>query len=139
MHEFKDEKVKLKFEMYPENMIVKLLELRELIYEVAIEENSIETIEETLKWNEPSYITKNGSTLRIDWKRSKPNQYSMYFNCKTKLVDTFRELFSDRFKFEGNREIIFQEDDIIDIKALKYCILLSLTYHDRKHLAMLDE
>jgi len=84
-------------------------------------------------------VTKNGSTLRMDWKKSKPDQYALYFNCKTKLVETFRVLFSDRFTFEGNRAIIFQEDDVIDEKALRYCILLSLTYHDRKHLNMLDD
>ena len=54
-------------------------------------------------------------------------------------METFRVLFSDRFQFEGNRAIVFQKDDIIDVKALKYCILLSLTYHDRKHLNMLDD
>ncbi len=139
MTPFKNNNVKNKFDKYPTDMRQKLLDLRELIYDVATNENTITDMQETLKWNEPSYITKNGSTLRIDWKKTKPNQYSMYFNCKTKLVETFRELFSDRFKFEGNREIIFQKDSVLDLKALKYCILLSLTYHDRKHLSMLDE
>ena len=139
MTPFKNDDVKNKFDEYLLNMRQKLLELRELIYDVAKSENTIIDMQETLKWNEPSYITKNGSTLRIDWKKIKPNQYSMYFNCKTKLVETFRELFSDRFKFEGNREIIFQKDKPLDLKALKYCILLSLIYHDRKHLSMLDD
>ncbi|WP_428738795.1 DUF1801 domain-containing protein [Sulfurimonas sp.] len=136
---FKNIAVKEKFNTYPEPIKQKLLHLRELIYEVAKEEKSITAIEETLKWDEPSYITKNGSTLRINWKKKTPHQYSMYFNCQTKLVPTFRELFSDRFHFEGNREIVFQEDEVLDEVALKYCILLSLTYHDRKHLDMLDE
>lgn len=139
MTAFTNDNVKEKFDNYPSVVRYKILELRELIYEVAISEKTINNMEETLKWNEPSYITKNGSTLRIDWKKNKPNQYSMYFNCKTKLVETFRELFSDRFQFEGNREIIFQNNDTVDLEALKYCILLSLTYHDRKHLNMLDE
>lgn len=139
MTAFTNDKVKEKFDNYPSVVRYKILELRELIYDVATNENAIKDMEETLKWNEPSYITKNGSTLRIDWKKNKPNQYSMYFNCKTKLVETFRELFSDRFQFEGNREIIFQNNDTVDLEALKYCILLSLTYHDRKHLNMLDE
>lgn len=139
MTPFKNDSVSKKFDSYPDDMREKLLTLRELIYDVAKNEISIDAIEETLKWNEPSYISNNGSTLRIDWKKSKPNQYSMYFNCKTKLVETFRKLFSDRFQFEGNREIIFRKDDVSDQEALKYCILLSLTYHDRKHLVMLDE
>ena len=119
MTAFKNDKVKEKFDNYPSDVRYKILELRELIFDVAKNEKIINNIDEMLKWNEPSYITKNGSTLRIDWKKNKPNQYSMYFNCKTKLVETFRELFSDRFQFEGNREIIFQKDDIIDLDALK--------------------
>ena len=138
MTPFQNDKVKIKFDSYPDDIKQKLLVLRELIFEVAKEENSISNIEETLKWGEPSYLTKNGSTLRIDWKKKNPNQYSMFFNCRTKIIATCRELFSDRFRFEGNREIIFHKDEKIDKKALKYCILLSLTYHDRKHLSMLD-
>lgn len=138
MTPFNNVHVKNKFDTYPSPMRIKLLGLRELIYNVAIIESSITDVEETLKWDEPSYLTKNGSTLRIDWKPSKPNQYSMYFNCQTKLVETFRTLFSDRFTFVGKREIVFYNDDVIDIEALKYCILLTLTYHDRKHLPMLD-
>jgi len=138
MKPFKDKVVKKVFDAYPSDIRKKLLELRELIYEVATTEPTIQSMEETLKWNEPSYLTKNGSTLRIDWKPSKPNQYSMYVNCQTKLIATFIELFSDRFTFEGKREIVFQKEDVIDTEALKYCILLTLTYHDRKHLPMLD-
>ena len=139
MREFANEDVEKKFSTYPDDMSKKLLRLRELIYEVAADEKSVGEIEETLKWNEPSYLTKNGSTIRIDWKASEPEKYSIYFNCNTKLVPTFRELFSDRFSFEGNRAIQFNRNDTIDVEALKYCILLSLTYHRRKPLPMLDD
>jgi hypothetical protein len=138
MTSFKNQEVKKKFDTYPDVMKEKLLKLRELIYEVADNEPSITKIEETLKWNEPAYLTNNGSTLRMDWKEAKPEYYSLYVNCQTKLIKTLRELFSDRFTFEGNREIVFHQDDEIDCEALKYCILLTLTYHDRKHLPMLD-
>jgi len=139
MQAFENEAVRDVYNSYPEDIKSKVLYLRELIFEVASSEVSIKHIEETLKWNEPSYLSKNGSTLRVAYKVSKPMYYSMYFNCKTTLIKTFRELFSDRFTFVGNREIVFHKEDILDIEALKYCILLSLTYHDRKHLAMLDE
>ena len=95
-------------------------------------------LEETLKWGEPSYLTKGGGTIRMDWKKSKPDQYAMYFNCKTKLVYTFKELYKDEFKYEGNRAIVFHKNDKIPINELKHCILLSLTYHSRKHLPLLD-
>ena len=72
MTPFKNNKVKEKFDNYPYDIREKLLDLRELIYYVATNEKTITNIEETLKWNEPSYITKNGSTLRIDWKKKNP-------------------------------------------------------------------
>jgi hypothetical protein len=61
----------------------------------------------------------------------------MYVHCQTKLVDTFKELYRDVFKFEGNRAIVFDEDDEIPVDELKHCIFLSLTYHSRKNLPML--
>lgn len=122
---------------YPENIQDKLHYLRSLILETASETEGITKIEETLKWGEPSYTTKNGSTIRIDWKENNPKQYVMYFHCKTKLVDTFKEIYKDSFKFEGNRAIIFNTNDKIPVNKLKHCILLSLTYHNIKHLPML--
>lgn len=37
--------------------------LRELVIETAGETHGVDVLEETLKWGEPSFITKNGSTL----------------------------------------------------------------------------
>lgn len=125
------------FDSYPKHMRKKLLFLRQLVIETASETEGISTVEETLKWGEPSYLTKSGSTIRIDWKKAKPHQYAMYFHCQTKLVDTFKELYRDKFKFEGNRAIVFNENEDIPVDELKHCILLSLTYHSRKHLPML--
>ena len=41
----------------------------------------LKELEETLKWGEPSYLVKKGSTIRMDWKSKAPNQYAMYFKC----------------------------------------------------------
>ncbi len=125
------------FDNYPEPIREKLLFLRQLVFDTASEIEGLNKIEETLKWGEPSYISKNGSTIRIGWKKSKSDQYAMYFHCKTKLVDTFREIYRDQFKFEGNRAIVFNESDEIAVTELKHCISLSLTYHRIKHLPML--
>ena len=125
-------------ETYPKEMQEKVIYLRTLILEVCEENPEIGAIEETLKWKEPSYISAHGSTLRIAWHKKRPKSYGVYFNCKSKLISTFRELFVDKFRFEGNRAIIFTlEEDILE-KELKYIILLTLTYHKRKHLSMLD-
>lgn len=125
------------FNNYPEHIRRKMVFLRQLILDTAAETERVSTVNETLKWGEPSYRAKGGSTIRMDWKSSKPDQYFMYFHCKTRLVDTFKELYRDKLKFEGNRAIVFNEDDEVPVDELIHCISLSLTYHRRKHLPML--
>ena len=97
-------------------------------------EKRITEIEETLKWGEPSYLAKNGSTLRMDWKSKTPQQYALYFKCTSRLVETFKKVFKNNFNFEGNRAIVFQMDDAISKAELKACIKATLTYHKVKHL-----
>jgi hypothetical protein len=132
-----DKKVLKKFQSYPKDMRQKLMRLRQLILDVASKTVEIGDLEETLKWGEPSYLTNGGSTVRIDWKESNPEKYTIYFNCNTKLVDTFKKIYSDKFNFEGNRAIVFHRKDKVPTKELKHCIELSLLYHNIKHLPML--
>jgi hypothetical protein len=129
--------VELVFKSYPDLVQQKLLNLRRIIIETADEIEEIIKIEETLKWGEPSYLVKNGSTLRIDWKEKKPDQYAMYFKCTSKLVPTFKVLYNDIFEFEGNRAIVFKMNAEIPETKLKNCIRLALTYHKVKHLPLL--
>ena len=129
--------VELVFENYPASVRNKLLALRNLVIESAEEIEGLTKLEETLKWGEPSYLTKNGSTLRMDWKSKKPDQYAMYFKCTSRLVDTFRLIYKDKFTFEGNRAIVFKLEDKIPTDALKHCIKATLTYHKVKHLPTL--
>jgi hypothetical protein len=124
------------FDSYPDAVGKKLLYIRELIFETALE-IGVEGLEETLKWGEPSYVTKHGSTLRIAWRKSFPKEVGIFFHCKTTLVDTFKEVYRDQFKYEGNRAILFNLKESIPDDALKHCIALSLTYHKIKHLPML--
>lgn len=125
------------FSRYPIYIRKKLLFLRQLIIDTASETEGVSDFEETLKWGEPGFVTRSGSTIRIAWKKSKPDQYAIFFHCKTKLVDTFKELYKHQFRFEGNRAIVFSKDDDIPIEELKHCIALSLTYHHIKHLPLL--
>lgn len=125
------------FNTYPESVRPKMLSLRKLVLETAEELESITSLEETLKWGEPSYLTKIGSTIRMDWKTKTPNQVAMYFKCTSKLVITFREVYQDTFTFEGTRAIVFQLAEEIPVMELKRCIAAGLTYHKVKHKPML--
>ena len=124
------------FTAYPKNVLEKMQYLRALVVETA-EEEGIDELEETLKWGEPSFVTKNGSTFRMDWKEKSPDQYAMYFQCTSRLVDTFRMVFDHKFQYEGNRAIVFQLNQKIPEMELKECIKVSLTYHKVKHLLTL--
>ena len=128
------------FDAYTTRLKSRLMRLRGLILEAASTTQGVGNLEETLKWGQPSYLTtetKAGSTIRIDKIKSGDRQYAMYFHCQTTLVDTFRELYPDEFSFEGNRAIIFSEEEALPEDALRHCIALALTYHlnkRRRHL-----
>ncbi|MDY7395027.1 DUF1801 domain-containing protein [Aureibaculum sp. 2210JD6-5] len=125
------------FANYPDTVRDKMQYMRNLVIETAEEIETITSLEETLKWGEPSYLTKNGSTLRMDWKAKAPEQYAMYFKCTSRLVETFKIVFDQKFQYEGKRAIVFKLDDKIPVKELKQCIKATLTYHDVKKLVTL--
>lgn len=129
-------KVKERFDEYPENARVRLTELRNLVFQIA-SELDLGEVDETLKWGEPSYSVKTGSPLRMDWKLKSPNNYYLFFNCQTKLVDTFRELYGEELMFQGNRAIVLSLAKPIPEAAIKSCLELALTYQQRKHLPLL--
>jgi transposase len=107
------------FDSYPIEFKRKLLELRQLILETAAKIESVGEIEETLKWGEPSYLTpksKSGSTIRIAWKETKKNQYSIFFKCTANLVPAMKERFPDRFTFGGKRSIDFKLNEKVPKK-----------------------
>ena len=131
-----DLNVKQKFDTYPEHIHILLSNVRELILSVA-EQDGILDITESLKWGEPSYSSKIGSTIRFDWKAKRPEQYCLYFNCKTSLIETFKEVYGDTFSYEGNRAIIFKTKQKVPFKELAHCISMSLRYKNIKHLILL--
>ena len=132
-----DPRVRTVFNQYPDNVKGHMLYLRILVLETAAEIEDLAYLEETLKWGEPSYLTKYGSTLRIDWKEKKPDQYAMYFKCTSKLIPTFKKLYPATFNYETTRAIVFKLDEPIPEKELKQCIRVTLTYHKVKHLPFL--
>ena len=139
MTPFQNSAVAEVFEKYPPKIRKKMLALRELVFEVAANAEGVGEIEETLKWGEPAYLSKIGSTVRMDSKPAAPSHYSMYFHCQTTLVETFRTMFPSDFTYVGNREIVFHENDAVPFDALALCVEMSLTYHrDKDRLRNLD-
>lgn len=129
-------KVNIKFDNYSEPEKSRLLYLRELIINTAKQIEGLVLLEETLKWGEPSYLTKKGSTIRINT-RKEPNKFAMYFSCSSSLIATFRIVFKGIFTFEDNRAIVFDIDKEIPEEPLQQCITAALQYHKIKHLPLL--
>ena len=134
MRPFHDPAVAAKFEAYPPAVRRKLLALREIVFRTAAATPGVGEIVETLKWGEPAYVTKDktGSTVRMDWKSKDPGHYAMYFHCQMNLVETFRALFPNDFRFEGNRALVFSMSEQVPAPALSVCVAASLTYHLKK-------
>ena len=135
MKPIQDPSVASRFSAYPPGIRRKLMALRALILKTAAVTDGVGTLHETLKWGEPAYITAesgSGSTIRIDWKKAKPAEYAMYFNCQTNLIEMFRTMFPNDFRYEGNRAILFREDEAVPDEALEFCVAAALTYHRAK-------
>ncbi|MCL6416583.1 DUF1801 domain-containing protein [Aestuariirhabdus sp. Z084] len=120
------------FASYPDPIRHQLIELRTIIFTLAKEQN-LGTLEESLKWGEPSYRCQGGTSIRIGWKSKRPRQYRLLFHCQTRLISTFRELYGNRFDYEDNRAIVFDISDTLPVEELKHCLSLALRYHKIKH------
>jgi hypothetical protein len=124
--------VRAVFEGYPPKVRRKLYTVRNLILRIAAATQGVGEIEETLKWNDPAYLTstsRSGSTIRLGWKRSTPDQCAIYFNCNTTLVEDFRTMIPAGLKFVGNRAIVLAMHDSVPAGHLSSCIAMALTYN----------
>jgi Domain of unknown function (DU1801) len=133
MTRVKNSAVAAAFGRFPAPQRTRLSALRALIFDVAAKTEGVGALDETLKWGEPAYVTpsKSGSTIRLGWKATAPDEVAMYFICTTGLVDSFRELYPHRFRFGGNRALLFDMKSKLPEKELRHCIALALTYHRR--------
>jgi hypothetical protein len=130
-----DPVVEKAFDIFPRPVRKKLMALRCLIIDVASETEGVGELTETLKWGQPSYLTqrpKSGSTIRLGREKKTAGDFAIYFKCQTSLVPTFKKLHKNKFRFEGNRAILFNLDDKIPIPELSQCIAMALTYHLNK-------
>ncbi len=117
------------FRAYPAEIQNKLRRLRRIILDTAGKMDDVGPVEETLKWGQPAYLAKGGSTIRID--RTKGGGVAMYFICHTDLIATFRELYPE-LDYDGNRAILLGRREKIPEDALRHCISLALTYRKRR-------
>jgi hypothetical protein len=87
---------------------------------------------ETLKWGEPAYLTQqtgSGSTIRLGQLKDGEQRCAVLFNCRTTLIETFRERFPNEFEYRANRALLLKLTDVLPAAPLSICLSLALTYH----------
>jgi hypothetical protein len=123
------------FSAFPEPLRARLFQVRDLIFETAASIEDVGPLTETLKWGEPAYLTEatgSGSTIRLGRLRSAQRQCAVLFNCRTTLVDDFRDQFPDAFAYEKNRAILLDPGKPLPEAPLSACLVMALTYHRRR-------
>lgn len=130
-----DIRIAQEYASYPSAIQKKLFTIRTLIFKTAASIPAVALIEETLKWGEPSYLTalsKSGSTIRLAWKKSKPDQFGIYVNCKTNIIETIKGLYGNELSYEKHRAVIFHKNETLPIDIIEHLITIALTYHLKK-------
>jgi hypothetical protein len=124
------------FEAFPAPMRRRLLEVRKLIFATAKAHREVGPLAETLKWGEPAYLTQetgSGSTIRLGRVKDSERHCAVLFNCRTTLIETFRERFPDQFEYRQNRALLLNVSGALPKVPLSICLSLALTYHlDRR-------
>ncbi len=132
---FLDEAVAAVFAASTPAARAQLLRLRALIFATAAATPGVGSVDETLKWGQPSYLTsvsKSGTTIRIDAVKGAPGRVALYVHCQTHLIEQFRERYRDALTFEGNRAVLLDTDAPLPVEPLRHCIAMALTYHRDK-------
>lgn len=133
MISFSNQNVADVFTNYEEPFKSSLLEIRELIFQVANKLDEVGEITESLKWGQPTYSTlntKSGTPIRIDKFDNK--HIGIFFHCQTTLIEQFREIFAQKLKFSKNRAILLDPTKPLPLSELEFCISSALVYHKDK-------
>ena len=127
---FENPAVAAAYESFPAPQREGLLTVRRLIFETAAETPGVGTLEETLKWGQPAYLTpktRSGSTIRLGL--PKQGGFALYAHCQTTIIPDFRNLFPDEFDYEGNRAVHFKDAASLSLDPLRLLVRSALTYH----------
>ncbi|MBR0866104.1 hypothetical protein ACVIWV_009031 [Bradyrhizobium diazoefficiens] len=123
------------FDALPAPIGKRLLQVRALIFATAAAHDDVGPLTETLKWGEPAYLTDetgSGSTIRLGRVKDS-DRAAILVNCRTTLVDTFRERFPDQFDYRQTRALLLPVSGALPKQQLTVCLSLALTYHlDRR-------
>lgn len=129
MTPFANDQVAAAFAAMPSEPRDGLLRLRELIFEVARDLPNAPAVEETLKWGQPAYLTRKGSTIRLGVPKS--GGFALFVHCQSRLIPDYEVAFPMADRIEGTRAVLFDAADQIDAGRHGWLIARALTYHQK--------
>lgn len=127
---FEDPAVAACFDAFAPEARKGLMVLRGVIFEEAARLPQIERLQETLKWGQPAYLTPDvraATTIRLGVPRS--GGFALFTHCQSSVMADFRALFGDRFTFDGNRAIHFEDAADLPLAPIAALVRGALTYH----------
>ncbi|WP_069301190.1 DUF1801 domain-containing protein [Neptunicoccus sediminis] len=103
----------------------KLHVVRRLIFQCAV---AIEAgpVTETLRWGQPAYLVKRGSSLRLGI--GKTGQAAIFAHCQSSIISDFATVFGADFKLDGNRAVYLEKLGPEVLEKLQFLILHGLQY-----------
>jgi hypothetical protein len=120
------------YEEYPIKVKAFLLEMRNIILDIAKKEKEVGFIEEVVRWGQPTFLTtetKSGTMIRIDRYKKQDDKIAIYFHCQTQIIKMIHLKYGDKLTYDGNRAIIFDINKSLPRRVIKDCALLALRYN----------
>ncbi|MBT3141961.1 DUF1801 domain-containing protein [Phaeobacter gallaeciensis] len=129
MTPFASDKVAAAFAAIPPDPRAGLLQLRDLIFEVAANDSRVKSITEDLRWGQPAYLSPRGSTLRLGV--PKTGGFGLFVHCQSRLMPDYQHAFPGLDRIEGTRALLFDDPGQIDPTRHGWLIARALTYHQK--------
>lgn len=129
-HPFTDPAVSAAFDAFPDSARTGTLMLRDLILDQAATLPEIGTVQEVLRWGQPSYITpdrKAATTLRIGTHKSAA--FAIFAHCQSGVITNYATRFPCWDRLDGNRAVLFNDTSEVEPFRLGTLIRDALTYH----------
>ncbi len=103
------------------------LKMRAFVYTIA-ENLELHTIQESLKWNQPSYVCEGGTAVRIAEQNGK---IGYFVSCQTSIIESLKKDYPE-CDFDKTRGLLFNAEAEIPEVASKL-IRLALQYKTKQN------
>lgn len=131
MNPFTTPEIENVYAHYDQQSYAMLQEIRTRIYELAAMNDQVGTIEESLKWGQPSYATvrpKSGTPIRLDV--FDEQHVAIFVSCQSNLIERLRQIYGYDLEFSKNRAIVLSKNKPLNFTVLDDCLMRALTYHN---------